>query len=640
MAAAAAGAGPAPGPGRPAVPAELGAYLRRAGEALLLPEGFPGTGEQVLFVENVLTEVRGHELPVAMDPVLGPLLERLLEAAGAGAAGRVLAALRAALLSACTHRSAAHVLQTALTRCSRVAQAPASESGGDARQRPPRKRRRAVAARDGDEQEDGDEEGDGDEQGDGDVVRLHEEVVGIAEALGQDDEEEEEGPAGVAAGLEEEEEEKPRGGRFLRCARDVRGSHVLRSLLQVLGGVALRSAAAGAKHTAASGATTHKGEGRGSQSDAAPVLFPVPPSFRPALRSLITHGLLPNLLACIHEEAPALVLQTALLVLHTSDPKLGRRLCTSLLDSLTPSSVLTLMKDRVGSRVLERIVEVGNPKLLRRLHKEALQGKLLPLALHPLGNFVVQRLLQCCSEKLFPRLCSELVPAVEEIMAEGHMGVVTRIAQAAGRLGVLQKECLQQLLAAFHCAEKSRRKSCALPFACLVTWDMLYGESGTEQPESFEVNYHGSVLLQVLLGFSEPALVSSSLLGLPSAQLSALCCCAAGSHVIDAFMGSGTVSRKHKGKLLQQLKDQLRTLATNKHGSRVLDRLWAKSGVKQREEVAQELAACWTDLRRDPIGRFVVRNLCLENFVRRPVEWRQHQASQEKKRKALSEILE
>uniref|UniRef100_S4R7L2 NOP9 nucleolar protein n=1 Tax=Petromyzon marinus TaxID=7757 RepID=S4R7L2_PETMA len=439
---------------------------------------------------------------------------------------------------------------------------------------------------------------------------------------------------------------------------DVRGSHVLRSLLQVLGGVALRSAAAGVKHTAASGVTTLRVSARRCAHSSPRASSPTS-LINKRLPCLCMCGV--PTLACIHEEAPALVLQTALLVLHASDPKLGRRLCTSLLDGLTPRksslvsySVLTLMKDRVGSRVLERIVEVGNPKLLRRLHKETLQGNLLPLALHPLGNFVVQRLLQCCSEKLFPRLCSELVPAVKEIMAEGHMGVVTRLAQAAGRLGVLQKECLQQLLVAFHCAEKSRRKSCALPFACLLTWDMLYGESGTEQPESFEsctsppppivcgaqVNYHGSVLLQVLLGFSEPALVSSSLLSLPSAQLSALCCCAAGSHVIDAFMGSGTVSRKHKGKLLQQLKDQLRTLATNKHGSRVLDRLWAKSGVKQREEVAQELAACWTDLRRDPIGRFVVRNLCLENFVRRPEEWKQHQASQEKKRKALSEILE
>ena len=65
---------------------------------------------------------------------------------------------------------------------------------------------------------------------------------------------------------------------------------------------------------------------------------------------------------------------------------------------------------------------------------------------------------------------------------------------------------------------------------------------------------HGSLLVQALLQFEEPKLVARSLLKMPSDDMVGLSCDPSGSHVIDAFMSSPTVSRKLKSKLIAKLK--------------------------------------------------------------------------------------
>ena len=82
-------------------------------------------------------------------------------------------------------------------------------------------------------------------------------------------------------------------------------------------------------------------------------------------------------------------------------------------------------------------------------------------------------------------------------------------------------------------------------------------------------NLHGSLLVQSLLRFTHPDLIVNSLLSLTTAELQAVCCDSAGSHVITAFVNSPTVTQR------SQLYAQLRVMP--RHCLHHSVRLWSFS---------------------------------------------------------------
>lgn len=63
----------------------------------------------------------------------------------------------------------------------------------------------------------------------------------------------------------------------------------------------------------------------------------------------------------------------------------------SLLSFFSP--LLVFFKDPTSSRLLETVIELSHKALLRDLYKSHLQTKLVDLALHPIANFPIQRLI-------------------------------------------------------------------------------------------------------------------------------------------------------------------------------------------------------------------------------------------------------
>ena len=74
-------------------------------------------------------------------------------------------------------------------------------------------------------------------------------------------------------------------------------------------------------------------------------------------------------------------------------------------------------------------------------------------------------------------------------------------------------------------------------------------------------NLHGSLLVQSMLKFTRPDLIVNSLLSLSAAELQAVCCDSAGSHVITAFVNSPTVTQGSRlYTLLKVMKSSLFTV--------------------------------------------------------------------------------
>lgn len=83
-------------------------------------------------------------------------------------------------------------------------------------------------------------------------------------------------------------------------------------------------------------------------------------------------------------------------------------------------------------------------------------------------------------------MLAELLPYLEDLLANEHMGIVVRMAEVAVRFVIKQKTMLKALLQAFHCEGKEEQSSAVLLFLSLTTYDIFYGTKLNEKGESEE----------------------------------------------------------------------------------------------------------------------------------------------------------
>ncbi|KAF7655344.1 hypothetical protein LDENG_00057100 [Lucifuga dentata] len=558
-------------------------YFRRVGERL--GEGFEENEEKAMFVENVLTEVKGKATLVAMDRTGSVTLQQLLPLASPDQVGEVMAELGGESGSEFTavscDRCGGHVVESALRQMSRWMESQKEPSA---------------------------------------TTEEEEEVCGALEARV----------------LSLSQVVRDNSAEFIK---HIHGSHVIRTLLHVLAGCL--------------GPPRLETRPGAKERNVVPQLtdFETPTSFWYELKSL-TETLMNNVSLSVTDAVASAVFQTMLTVCHRKRPKLCRQLLKHIMEYLTSRSaapgvspLLVFLKDQASSRLIETIVQLSHKSLLRDLYKNHLKGHLVNLALHPIANFPIQRLIAASAKyKVFLRLFDELIQGVEAILAAGHMGVIVQLAESCAESREKQEEMMQCLLQAFHCAEPSSRHISCLPlFMSLLTYEVYYHSDTAESSIQTEVPltsicYHGSRLVQALVKFKERSLLLSSLRSLTPADILTLASDPAGSHVLQALIT--TSSDKGRGKILKRLEGQYVQMACSRLGSRVLEAVWNSASVSQRQNIAQELAPSETQLRSDQFGRHVWAKFALSHFIHRRAHWLEIQTGGSKKRKIFSDILE
>ncbi|XP_070775590.1 nucleolar protein 9 [Enoplosus armatus] len=561
-------------------------YFRRVGERL--SEGFEDDEEREMFVENVLTEVKGKATLVAMDCTGSITLQRLLPLSSLDQVGEVLAELGgesgSEFKAVSCDRCGGHVVESAVRQMSRWTESPQEPSATT-------------------EEEEEEEESCG---------VLEAQVLSLSQVV------------------------RDNSAEFIK---HVHGSHVVRTLLHVLAGCLgppRTETRPGAKERNVAPQLTD---------------FEIPTSFWYELKSL-TETLTDNVNLSVTDAIASAAFQTMLTVCHRKRPKLCKQLLKLITEYLTSRSaapgvspLLVFLKDQASSRLIESIIQLANKSLLRNLYKNHLKGQLVDLALHPIANFPVQRLTATAAKyKLFLRLFDELIQGVEAILASGHMGVIVQLAESCAESEEKQEELMQCLLRAFHCAEPGSRHTSCLPlFMSLLTYEVYYhsdtaeGNTQTEVPLS-SICYHGSRLVQALARFKERSLLLSSLRTLSPADLLKLASDASGSHVLQALIT--TSSDKGRGKILKRLEGQYVPMACSRLGSRVLEAAWNSASVSQRQSIAQELVPSESQLRSDQFARHVWAKFALSHFIHRKAHWQEIQTGESKKRKLFSDILE
>ncbi|KAM6948639.1 nucleolar protein 9 [Aplochiton taeniatus] len=592
-------------------------YFRRVGERL--SEGFTEEEEKVMFVENVLTEVKGQAALVALNIAGSITLEQLLRFASPDQVGELMSELGGESGSDFTavacDRCGGHVVESALRQMPRWTESTSLMN------------------------EEEEEEAGG---------ILGTQVLSLSRAVRENCEE------------------------FIKHAH---GSHVARTLIHVLAGCTdpprTETTRPGRAHahtfsllintlnTLTSSLSWDVSKylwvcfAGAKDWKAAPKItdFTSPRSFWFELNDL-TASLIDKVNLSVTDVVASATFQTLLKVCHRKRPKLCKKLLKKILAYLTSlssapgvSPLLVFLKDQASSRLLEVIFQLSPKALIRDLYKNQLKDQLVTLAIHPIANFPMQRLTAASTNyKMFRKVFDELMEGVEAILAAGHMGVIVQLAESCAQSGERQEEMMQCLLNAFHCDEPGTRKTCCLPlFMSLLTYEVYYSSQTAEGDVNTVVPltsmcYHGSRLVQALAKFKDRSLLLTSLRSLTSADLLTLGSDPSGSHVLQALIT--TASDKGRGKILARLKGQYVSMACSRLGSRLLEAVWHSASVSQRQTIAEELVPCEKQLRSDQFARHVWANFALTNFMRKRAEWHEIQTGQSKKKKLFSDILQ
>ena len=338
------------------LPDDLLDFFRRV--SVTLDQGIEDNDED--FLVNVFARLSSNELRLSRDKVVCCILEKVLRVARPVHIHGFLCSTLENLDRFVTDKYASHVIQNALGQCLRVSGSQLCDDGG----------------------------GGGGGEGEEEVssTSLCNTVLKIMEGI---------------------------IGKLNAYAFDVYGSHVVCALIQVLSGVRVVDEVTRSR---VSRTVAQKKTGGGNQenatSDTAEIaMSELPEEFSSGLDTFIdAFTSMRDFSHCLTDRSGSKVLQTLLYCTNKRAEKRCKHLCRQVLtackvlpakdeekvhvahDNGGAAAITRLAEDAIASHGLECIFKVASPKLIQRLCQQCMSGQLLVMALHPSGNYVVQKL--------------------------------------------------------------------------------------------------------------------------------------------------------------------------------------------------------------------------------------------------------
>lgn len=208
-----------------------------------------------------------------------------------------------------------------------------------------------------------------------------------------------------------------------------------------------------------------------------------------------------------------------------------------------------MFESSAAVRLLEAAIINASPKNFTQIYAKCFINHLAVLSKHRLANFSVQKLLDCCKEKIeFEGMFDELEGHLEEILKSRNTGVILSLAEACKRHSAKQGSFQKMLMRALHCLEPKERQGLLAPLTLSLA---TYEEKATFN--KVVIQLHGSLILQTLLYFNKPIQAVNSLLDMNTGDLKSVLTDQKGCHVMDALMKSEFVGEKSRDKIIKKL---------------------------------------------------------------------------------------
>ncbi|KAJ1927119.1 Nucleolar protein 9 [Tieghemiomyces parasiticus] len=603
------------------VESSLAEYLGSV-EGLLDAPTFETPEDRAIFLNNVFTELSGHELVLMTDQVGSRLLQKLLLISRESQIRVFMQRLDARFVELMVHRFASHVCQTLL----------------------------AVAA----------------DFVDRDLRGQGEPALGPDDLLRRDDDDNNDyvrPPADLP----------PVQTLFLSLCREAQpfwtslmlnsfASHVVRALLLTLAGRSTqatgpdrrRGAALQSKKSAKYGARFNLDKPVAPSS--ATRTLQVPPEFTAMLHTALAEiaaGL--DAETCHHyalDRVASPVLQLALsLQAGTDELEVPGALLDKLLGGLVSidegkdlpdmakRTLNTVLEDTSGSHLFEKILQVISAPLYRQLYQALFRNRLYELGQHPTANFVVQHLLAEAKNSMqLDLMLDELVPHFGALLTQRRSGIVRSAAQACARLNSGHKRLVHGLEKAVGAVGPPERRQFVNLLGRLVTFANFDGKPEHVLPP---FNLQGLILLQTLVDFADEQgkVVIDSFLAQPEAEQLLWATDRQCSRLVECILASPQVRLKAKRKLLGNFKTHYSSLACDPNGSHVVDACWKVADLQFKEVIAAELLAAESTLRFNHFGKILLLRCQVGQFKAKRTDWAANQKGLETRRELFRDIL-
>ncbi|KAG0294588.1 Nucleolar protein 9 [Dissophora globulifera] len=569
---------------------------------------FDTAEEQQLFLENVYTEVQGKELVLATDHSCSLVLEKLLRASNDFQLRVFFDKFNGNFLKLFTHRFASHVCQTLITLCADAVEREVKSNELKT------KEEREVP------------------QEDGVLLSAEDMILNMCTQT---------------------------QGEFTALISDPFASHILRVILHVLAGRTVGDDGTG-KGNVRSKKSTQYNDANNSKTAIGqfrPTRL-VPSSFKDMLHTITStmmDGLSDSIVRslAVHQVANP-VLQLLLEVLAKDNEAASDALVDKLLMDITREEapghknhdrdayVETLLRDPVGSHLLEKIVQVASPALFQKFYISYFRGRLVKLSFHPIANYVIQQFyVHAKTAVQLEMMVTEVLPEFGNFLKFGRPGVIRAVVEACKNVGACHKEVVKGLCTAFHTNTTVERKEFLQVVLHMETYEAFMER--LEQQESTKPKFHpqGAVILQLLLQFPEEhsKIVVDSYFAQKEELMYSWTMDPVGSHVLEAFLTSPTLNLKVKRKILKSFLGKYHAMAMDRYGGHTVDKCWAVSDIEMKEKIAQELLEHEHALSQSFHGKFILRNCKIDQFKRKKEEWVEREKGIERKKDMFKDIL-
>lgn len=465
--------------------------------------------------------------------------------------------------------------------------------------------------------------------------------------------------------------------------RDQFASHIMRTILLILSGQKIVGEQVRSKKSKAFQKDNKFAALLASREQES---FSIPPSFGKALRSLLdsTFTVLSN-----EDEVKGLCVDpiagpTLALIIRSNvplDPSMDAKR-TSLLNICLDSTssdddrdrsahVETLLRDNVGSHVLEAIVGALDSHRLRLFWSRYVQGRLGKLGSHPTANYVIAAALRHVDASLFQDICKEISTDGEALVHNQRLGIFSALVERGSNLGAFSDEqvkdfwqsertdcvAVQCVLAAFDFNPKhDGKEGSALVRALLSSKtrkdlkkenkkrlkrdsankpdkkrkreqkEVEDGEDGDgdgDVPDILKVTVQGSLLCQAIGRLKEPAQVPllESILALE--DLLTLARDPTAVHVLLALLQSTQLAFSQRSRLSTRVLSELVGLLNDKFGSRVVDAAFDRSDIFFKEKMAKSCLQHERLLLSSVYGRYFLKRCQIGTYRRDVQQWKQ-----------------
>ncbi|KAI8337966.1 armadillo-type protein [Chlamydoabsidia padenii] len=590
------------------VPEEMLGYFKIV-ESKLDEQSFESAEDQRLFVDNVYAEVEGNELRLATNYSCSLVLEKLLKISDGFQLRVFMDKLTGCTIPLFAHRFASHVCQTLLTLAADVVDQEISQG---------------VTPTKSDQ---------------GTLLSMQELILGMCQDI------------------------KPMVGGLISQQF---ASHVIRTLLFILVGkrVDETGEAKGKMRTKKSFEyKSQKNAASVKMSQKAKKTLMVPHSFKDMFRTLTKELAVESDEAAIRSLSVHRVANPViqLLLELQDDDESGRQAQTILLDRLLWGIVTdanpadqrkkddrkswfqTLIRDKVGSHLLEVIVKVAPDNVYDQLYKTYLTGNLEKFGVNPVSNFVIQQLI---SNVRTPAQVDSMVSELSNksfgvMLKTGKPGVIRSLIDASVKLQSSQKKVVDALADALGMSDVTQRKQfadCVIRLRTLENWN-----NASEEEQNNLRNFHlqGSLILQGIMKMPEEqnSIVVNSYLSMKPAMALRWCYTPMGSRVVEAIIASNQVNAKIKKKIMRNFLGDYVSLSKDKFGSHIVENCWAVADIETKEKIARELVKHEYDLSEHHLGKCILWTCKIDLFKRRYDEWVEKEKGMDRKKDMFKDIL-